>query len=97
MNDLFRPVRIGGLALKNRAVMPAMGTAYGTEKGEVSDRLLAYLRRRAEGGAGLIITEVCAVHPLGKGFSRGSSSFTTTPACAAWRSSRAPSGTRGRR
>lgn len=68
MNDLFRPVRIGGMALKNRAVMPAMGTGYGTEQGEVSDRLLAYLRRRAEGGAGLIITEVCAVHPLGKGF-----------------------------
>ena len=33
VNDLFRPVRIGGLALKNRAVMPAMGTGYGTEGG----------------------------------------------------------------
>jgi 2,4-dienoyl-CoA reductase-like NADH-dependent reductase (Old Yellow Enzyme family)/thioredoxin reductase len=70
MNDLFRPVRIGGLALKNRAVMPAMGTGYGTAEGEVSDRLLAYLRQRAEGGVGLIVTEVCAVHPLGKGFPR---------------------------
>ncbi len=69
MNDLFRPVRIGGLALKNRAVMPAMGTGYGTRDGEVSDRLLAYLCRRAQGGVGLIVTEVCAVHPLGKGFS----------------------------
>ena len=68
MNELFHPVRIGRLGLKNRAVMPAMGTGYATEKGEVSERLLAYLKRRAEGGVGLIVTEVCAVHPLGRGF-----------------------------
>jgi len=66
--SLWDSVKIGGLELKNRAVMPAMGTGYSSERGEPTERLIAYLKARAEGGAGLIITEVCAVHPLGKGF-----------------------------
>lgn len=66
--SLWDTIRIRDLELPNRAVMPAMGTGYSSEKGEATDRLIAYLRRRAEGGVGLIITEVCAVHPLGKGF-----------------------------
>jgi 2,4-dienoyl-CoA reductase-like NADH-dependent reductase (Old Yellow Enzyme family)/thioredoxin reductase len=66
--SLWDEVYIGGLRIRNRAVMPAMGTGFGSKEGRVTDRLTAYLRRRAEGGVGLIITEVCAVHPLGKGF-----------------------------
>lgn len=68
LHHLFREARIGNLRLKNRAVMPAMGTGYADSSGRVTDRLVAYLRARAEGGAALIITEVCAVHPGGKGF-----------------------------
>ncbi|GAB6268665.1 MAG: FAD-dependent oxidoreductase [Smithella sp.] len=45
-----------------------MGTGYGNPDSTVSDRLVAYLARRAQGGTGLIITEVCAVDPRGKGF-----------------------------
>jgi 2,4-dienoyl-CoA reductase-like NADH-dependent reductase (Old Yellow Enzyme family)/thioredoxin reductase len=63
--SIWDDVSIGGLKLANRAVMSAMGTGYCSMQGEVTDRLLAYLKRRS-GGAGLIITEVCAVHPLGK-------------------------------
>jgi len=48
--------------------MPPMGTGYGNPDSTVSDRLVAYLARRAQGGTGLIITEVCAVDPRGKGF-----------------------------
>lgn len=48
--------------------MPPMGTGYGNSDSTVSDRLVAYLARRAQGGTGLIITEVCAVDPRGKGF-----------------------------
>lgn len=66
--NLFEPVRIGGLELENRAVMPAMGTGYGSSDGSVTERLVTYLARRAAGGAGLIITEVCAVDRRGKGF-----------------------------
>ncbi len=68
MRKLWESVELGSLKLKNRAVMPAMGTGYTSSQGEVTPRLLAYLRRRAEGGVGLIITEVCAVHPLGKAY-----------------------------
>jgi 2,4-dienoyl-CoA reductase-like NADH-dependent reductase (Old Yellow Enzyme family)/thioredoxin reductase len=65
---LFSSVTINGMTLKNRAVMPPMGTGYGNPDSTVSDRLVAYLSRRAQGGTGLIITEVCAVDARGKGF-----------------------------
>ena len=65
---LFSSITINGMTLKNRAVMPPMGTGYGNSDSTVSDRLVAYLSRRAQGGTGLIITEVCAVDPRGKGF-----------------------------
>lgn len=68
LNHLFSPITINGMTLKNRAVMPPMGTGYGNADSMVSDRLVAYLARRAQGGTGLIITEVCAVDPRGKGF-----------------------------
>lgn len=65
---LFSPITINGLTLKNRAVMPPMGTGYGNADSTVGDRLIRYLARRARGGTGLIITEVCAVDPRGKAF-----------------------------
>ena len=68
LQHLFSPFTINGMTLKNRAVMPPMGTGYGNADSTVSDRLVSYLARRAQGGTGLIITEVCAVAPRGKGF-----------------------------
>ncbi len=68
LEHLFSPIRINGMTLKNRAVMPPMGTGYGNADGTVSDRLIQYLARRARGGTGLIITEVCAVDLRGKAF-----------------------------
>ena len=66
LKHLFSPVRINQMELKNRAVMPAMLTSYGTTDAGVSDRLIQYLACRARGGAGLILTEVCAVDPRGR-------------------------------
>lgn len=66
--SLWDEIRVGGLRLRNRSVMPAMATVYTSVEGRVTDRLKAYLRKRAEGGVGLIVTEACAVHPAGKGF-----------------------------
>lgn len=63
---LFSPFRIGGLAVKNRIVMAAMGTNFGTEEGTVSERAIAYYRERARGGAGLIITESSPVSQRGR-------------------------------
>ena len=65
---LFSPVTIGTLKLRNRAVMPAMATGYAGMDSTPNDRLVEYLARRARGGTGLIITEVTAVTPRGKGF-----------------------------
>ncbi len=58
---LFSPQKIGELTIKNRLVMPAMGTGLANEDGTVSDAMLAFYEARAKGGAGLIITEVTMV------------------------------------
>jgi 2,4-dienoyl-CoA reductase-like NADH-dependent reductase (Old Yellow Enzyme family)/thioredoxin reductase len=63
--SLFSPIEIKSLDLANRAVMPPMGTNLGNPDGTVSEANLAYIKRRAMGGAGLIITEITSVHPTG--------------------------------
>jgi len=64
---LLEPIKIGPLELRNRIVMPAMGTNYADQDGAVTDRLLNYYAERAKGGAGLIIIEVtCVDSPIGK-------------------------------
>ena len=70
LTNLFSPYSINGMTLKNRAVMPAMATSYGNNDSTISEPLMAYHERRAQGGVGLIITEVCAVDPRGRGFGR---------------------------
>jgi 2,4-dienoyl-CoA reductase-like NADH-dependent reductase (Old Yellow Enzyme family)/thioredoxin reductase len=63
--SLFSPIKIKSLELVNRAVMPPMGTNLGNPDGTVSEANLAYIKRRARGRAGLIITEITSVHPSG--------------------------------
>jgi 2,4-dienoyl-CoA reductase-like NADH-dependent reductase (Old Yellow Enzyme family) len=53
---LFEPVKINGLSLKNRIVMPPM-TRTMSPKGVPGAANAAYYRRRAKGGVGLVITE----------------------------------------
>ncbi|HXX34183.1 MAG TPA: FAD-dependent oxidoreductase [Thermodesulfobacteriota bacterium] len=67
LSHLFSPIKIKSLELVNRVVMPPMGTNLGNEDGTVSEANLAYIKRRARGGAGLIITEISSVHPNGSG------------------------------
>lgn len=55
--NLFAPGRIGTLNLKNRIVMSAMGTRYCGIWGEVTETLIEWYRRRAQGGCALVITE----------------------------------------
>jgi 2,4-dienoyl-CoA reductase-like NADH-dependent reductase (Old Yellow Enzyme family)/thioredoxin reductase len=65
---LFEPMKIGNIDLKNRIIMPAMATNYGHRDGTVSSRLIHYYKRRARGGASLIIVEpACVDYPRGKG------------------------------
>jgi 2,4-dienoyl-CoA reductase-like NADH-dependent reductase (Old Yellow Enzyme family) len=53
---LFDPAEIGGLILRNRWVMSPMTRAF-SPGGIPGPDVAAYYRRRAEGGAGLIVTE----------------------------------------
>lgn len=54
---LLAPGKIGKCEVRNRVVMPPMATNLGSAFGEVTPELLAYYRRRAQGGVGLIIVE----------------------------------------
>lgn len=58
---LFSEGSIGSVVLKNRAVMPAIGTSLATSSGEASQELIRYYEERAKGGCGLIITEITKI------------------------------------
>ncbi|WP_438432078.1 bile acid Fe-S flavoenzyme BaiCD [Gorillibacterium sp. sgz500922] len=61
---LFSPLNIRGMEIKNRVMLPAMGTKMATEDRFVTPQLIDYLAARAEGGCGLTFTEVCSVYNL---------------------------------
>ena len=61
---LFEKGKIGKLTIKNRIVMPPMGTGFAAASGEASEEITRYYEERAKGGVGLIITEVCRVDEL---------------------------------
>ncbi len=58
---LFQPIEIKGLKLKNRLVVPPMGSGFAAEDGGVTERLITYHEARARGGFSLITLEVTAV------------------------------------
>jgi 2,4-dienoyl-CoA reductase (NADPH2) len=62
----FSSIRIGPLELANRLVMAPVKTAFGNKDGRVSDRLVSYFRRRAEGGVGLVVSEPLYVDKRGR-------------------------------
>ncbi|NLA27835.1 MAG: FAD-dependent oxidoreductase [Firmicutes bacterium] len=66
---LLSPGRIGNMTVRNRMVMPPMGTNFAQEDGFISERLIGYYEARAEGGIGMIIVEIAAVAPEGKAIS----------------------------
>lgn len=68
---IFSPFTVGGLRLKNRILMAAMGNNFSHPQGTVSDRAIAYYRERAKGGTGLIITEATPVSLAGRHRGRG--------------------------
>ncbi len=58
---LLEAGKIGGLEIKNRVVMPAMGCSLAESSGEAGERMIKYYADRARGGVGLIITEITRV------------------------------------
>jgi len=56
-SKMFEPFLLGQMQLKNRVVLPPMGTGLGEPGGFVSQRTIDYYEARAKGGTGLIIVE----------------------------------------
>ena len=66
MSIIKEPLKVNNLTLKNRIVMPPMATSKSAD-GKVTDDLLEYYAKRADGGdLGLIITEHCFINRAGQ-------------------------------
>jgi 2,4-dienoyl-CoA reductase-like NADH-dependent reductase (Old Yellow Enzyme family)/thioredoxin reductase len=57
LTNLFRPIRIGDLEIKNRIAMAPMGIHPSYPDHLVPDALIPYLEARSKGGVGLIISD----------------------------------------
>jgi len=67
LKKLFEPIQIKEMWLKNRIVMPAMATNFGTEFGCVSDRTINFYAEIARNGVSMIVIEnTCIEWPRGK-------------------------------
>ena len=63
--QLFTPLRLRGVELRNRIVMSPM-CQYSSEDGLASEWHVVHLGSRAVGGVGLVVTEATAVLPEGR-------------------------------
>ena len=64
--NIFSPLTIKNMTMKNRIMMTPMGTNYGEQTGEMSFLHINYYEERAKGGVGLIMVENASVDsPLG--------------------------------
>jgi N-ethylmaleimide reductase len=83
LNPLFQPLRLsGGLELKNRIAMLPMTRVRAEIDGTPNDLMAEYYAQRA--GAGLVITDACAVSTTGRCFVNGPGMYTTEHAIG-WR------------
>lgn len=64
--SLLSKTKIGTMEVKNRFVVPPMGSNYANHDGTVSKKMIDYYTARAKGGFGLIIIEITAINPVGK-------------------------------
>jgi 2,4-dienoyl-CoA reductase-like NADH-dependent reductase (Old Yellow Enzyme family)/thioredoxin reductase len=63
---LFQPLEVGALTLPNRVVMTTVKLGYATLEGGVTERHVAFYRRRAQGDVGLLTTEPLYVRMDGR-------------------------------
>ena len=62
VNELLTPIDLGGVTAANRVMFGPHVTNLGDDDRALTDRHVAYYRRRAEGGAGIIVIEGASVH-----------------------------------
>ena len=65
--NMFSPIQIGSMTVKNRFVVPPMGNNFANSDGTWSDESVAYYGERAKGQFGLITIEATVVHKGAKG------------------------------
>lgn len=70
MTEPFDPMRIGSVKAKNRFARSATWEGMATEEGAVTDRLLDFVEKVAEGGVGLFVTGYASVEPRGRNLPR---------------------------
>ncbi|HAX72527.1 MAG TPA: 2,4-dienoyl-CoA reductase [Firmicutes bacterium] len=64
--NIFKPLTVKHMTIKNRIIMPPMGSNHGGANGEFEESHIKYYEQRAKGGTGLIIVEnACVDYPLG--------------------------------
>jgi len=68
-SSLFSPVKIGGVTLKNRVILTAMGgTSFLGRDGKVNPNIRDYYMARVRGGVGLIVPGVTGVKDASGGY-----------------------------
>lgn len=65
--NMFTPVTIGPVTVKNRFVVPPMGNNFANGDGTLSDRSRDYYEARAKGGFGLVTVEATVIDKTAKG------------------------------
>ena len=60
------PILIDNVKIKNRIVLPPIGSNWATDEGFVTDKMIKFYRDVAEGGCGMIVVEGTAISPEGK-------------------------------
>lgn len=65
--NMFTPIQVGPMTVKNRFVVPPMGNNFANTDGTWSDQSVAYYLERAKGQFGLITIEATVVHDGAKG------------------------------
>jgi NADPH2 dehydrogenase len=68
--NLFKPLKINGLRLKNRITMPPLYLGYAESGGKVSPLILYHYKLMAQSGAALIVVENSSITPNGSGSPR---------------------------
>ncbi|MCP4199194.1 MAG: FAD-dependent oxidoreductase [Proteobacteria bacterium] len=65
-SNLFRPITINKIEIKNRIAYPSLALIY-SEDSQLNDRYYGYYRERARGGAGIVTVGPVGVDTLGGG------------------------------
>lgn len=69
--NLFSPLKIGNIMVRNRIMQSAHAMAFNSPEGLTTDRDVYYHAARAKGGIGLMITGNRLIHPTSNTFCRG--------------------------